>query len=144
MPILKIEPQGCNEYFHHNDTTTRRPPLSGHLHVCLSMTVVRCGWRLATKNRRSAGLHHSPECLDIFQPLRPFLLLITHYSLLIVTVSVIINISQPTVGWATIACQFARRPDAASCLPGSDSFITSAAAGIASRSERPLPGRDLH
>ncbi len=43
------------------------------------------------------------------------------------------------------ACQFARRPHAATCLPGSDSFIiASTAAGIASRSQRPLPGRDLH
>ncbi len=42
------------------------------------------------------------------------------------------------------ACRFARRPDAATCLPGSDGFVTSAAAGIVSRPERPLPGRDLH
>ena len=42
------------------------------------------------------------------------------------------------------ACQFARRPRAATCLPDSDSFTTSTAAGIASRSQRPLPGRDLH
>lgn len=42
------------------------------------------------------------------------------------------------------ACQFARRPHAATCLPGSDSFIASTVAGIVSRSQRPLPGRDLH
>ncbi len=41
------------------------------------------------------------------------------------------------------ACQFARRPHVATCLPGSGSFIASTAAGIASRSERPLPGQDL-
>ena len=35
------------------------------------------------------------------------------------------------------ACQFARRPHAATCIPGSDSFITSTAAGIA-------PGDDLY
>jgi hypothetical protein len=42
------------------------------------------------------------------------------------------------------AYRFARRPEAATCLPGSDGLVTSAAAGIASRPERPLPGRDLH
>ena len=37
-----------------------------------------------------------------------------------------------------------RRPDAAFCLPGSNRFVTSAAAGIATRPGRPLPGQDLH
>src|SRR5262249_41169088 len=37
-----------------------------------------------------------------------------------------------------------RRPAATLCLPGSDRFVTSAAAGIATRPGRPLPGQDLH
>lgn len=39
---------------------------------------------------------------------------------------------------------FARQPKAANFLPGSDDFVTSVAAGMATRPERPLPGRDLH
>ena len=41
------------------------------------------------------------------------------------------------------AWQFARRPHAATCLPGPDSFIASTAAGIAFRSQRPLTGARL-
>ena len=37
-----------------------------------------------------------------------------------------------------------RRPDAALCLPGFDHFVTSMAAGIATRPGRPLPGQDFH
>jgi hypothetical protein len=37
-----------------------------------------------------------------------------------------------------------RRPNAAFCLPGSDHFVTSVVAGIATRPRRPLPGQDLH
>jgi len=37
-----------------------------------------------------------------------------------------------------------RRPNAAFCLSGSDHFVTSVAAEIATRLERPLPGQDLH
>ena len=37
-----------------------------------------------------------------------------------------------------------RRPYAAFCLPGFDYFVTSIAAGIATRLGRPLPGQDFH
>ncbi len=37
-----------------------------------------------------------------------------------------------------------RRPNAAFFLPGSDHFVTSMAAGIATRPGRPLPGQDFH
>ena len=37
-----------------------------------------------------------------------------------------------------------RRPFAAFCLPGFDHFVTSVAAGIATRPGRPLPGQDFH
>ncbi len=37
-----------------------------------------------------------------------------------------------------------RWPCAVLCLPGFDHFVTSMAAGIATRSGRPLPGQDLH
>ncbi len=37
-----------------------------------------------------------------------------------------------------------RRPNAAFFLPGFDHFVTSMAAGIATRPGRPLPGQDLH
>jgi hypothetical protein len=37
-----------------------------------------------------------------------------------------------------------RRPNAAFCLSGSDHFVASVAAEIATRLEQPLPGQDLH
>ncbi len=37
-----------------------------------------------------------------------------------------------------------RQPEAASFLPGFDRFVASTAAGIATRSGRPLPGQDSH